>query len=75
MANKHNPTAQSQGGQQKQVELPGHQGVMTDYLPPKGGMSTEVGDLDVDDEDTGIESPEAGDEPLPGHMGGGLAGA
>lgn len=76
MANKHNQSSQSQGGQQQQqVELPEHQGVMTDYVPPRGGMRAEVGDLDVDDGDTGIQSPEAGDQPLPGHMGGGLAGA
>jgi len=75
MTNKQNESTQSQGGQQQQqVELPEHQGVMMDYVPPKGGMRTEVGDLDLDDEDAGIESPEAGDEPLPGHMGGGLAG-
>lgn len=75
MTSKNNGSAPSQGGQQQQVELPDHQGVVTDYVPPKGGMRREVGDLDVEDEAARIESPEAGDEPLPGHMGGGLAGA
>lgn len=68
------PGEGQRSAQQQQVELPEHQGVMTDYVPPRGGMRTEVGDLDVDGQDNQIESPEAGDEPLPGHMGGGLAG-
>lgn len=59
---------------QQQVELPEHQGVMTDYVPPSGGMRTEVGDFDSDDDEDAGNAPGAGDEPLPGHMGGGLAG-
>lgn len=64
---------QSSGARQK-VELPEHQGVMTDYVPPSGGMRSEVGDFDSDDDEDAGNAPGAGDEPLPGHMGGGLVG-
>ena len=37
-------------GAHEYIELPEHQGVIIDYIPPRGGMRTEVGDVDADDE-------------------------
>ena len=37
-------------GAHEYIELPEHQGVIIDYIPPRGGMRTEVGDIDADDE-------------------------
>lgn len=38
-------------GREDQIELPEHGGVIIDYIPPRGGLRAEVGDIgDIADE-------------------------
>lgn len=47
---------QDSGQEEQYIELPEHQGVIIDYIPPRGGSRSEAGHIDGEGEADDLQS-------------------